>query len=110
MSGITSAFDQLYSMQTRVLGVAILATVTGHAANVPALLGGVSNSDAFGSGATTMPGDAYLLQIKQSDMPTRPIAGVQVTCNGSADTLTLQVTGTRLVNAIWEVTVGDISA
>jgi len=108
MSGFTSAFAELYAVQTAELGVAILATVTGYGTNKEALLSGVDQGDSFGAGTTALPSNSYLLQIIGTDLSARPPNGTQVTCNGSATGLTLQVTRANLVNGIWEIQVGDI--
>lgn len=110
MSEFTNAFAELYAVQTAVLGVAILATVTGYGTNRQALLSGVDQGDSFGEGTTSAPLNSYILQILGSDLSAKPPNGTQVTCNGSATGLTLQVTNARLVNAVWEIEVGDINA
>lgn len=102
-------FDEAIAVQTEVLGVAILATVTGYGANKPALLSAVDQNEQFQFGTTAEAG-GFMLQIKQSDLSAEPPKGTQVTCNGSATGATLQVVSAKLINAIWEITVGDIQA
>lgn len=98
----------MYTVQTDVLGVAILATVTGYGTSKPALLSGVDQADTYIEGSTAGAGNSFLLQILQSDLSAKPVQGTQVTCNGSASGLTLQVIESKLVNAVWELTIGDI--
>ncbi len=109
MSRFTDAFDRLYDAQTRNVGIAIVATITGFGANKPALLSGVNQNQVYIPGSTAEQG-GYMLQIKQGDLSAEPSKGTSVTCNGSATGTVLQVTSAALVNGIWEITVGDINA
>lgn len=109
MSGFTTAFDELYAVQTAELGVAILATITGFGVNVPAILSTNTAESVYLEGSTGVEG-GYMLQIKQSALSGSPTKGTQVTCNGSATGATLQVIKADLANGIYEITVGDIQA
>lgn len=107
MSNFTSAFDEIYAVQTAELGVAILATVTGYGTNKPALLSGVDQHAMYAEG-TTAEGGGYLLQIKASDLSSQPPKNTAVTCNGSATGVSLQIVSLAIVNAIYEISVADI--
>jgi hypothetical protein len=109
MSDFTRAFDELYSCQSRILGVVILASISGYGTNVAALLSGVNQNAQFADGTVSESG-GYDLKIKQADLSAEPPKGTAVTANGSATGETLQVISAALVNGIWEIAVGDIQA
>lgn len=109
MSQFTSAFDDLYTVQTDALGVAIVATVTGFCTNKPAIISEDTSDNAYLEGTTGKKG-GYTLQMKQSDFSAEPTKNTQVTCNGNATGLTLQLTSIDLANAIYILTVGDIQS
>lgn len=107
MSGFTTAFDELYAVQTAELGVAILATITGFGVNVPAILSANTADTFYIEGSTGVEG-GYILQIKESSLSGTPPKGTQVSCNGSATGETLQATKIDLANGIYEITAGDV--
>lgn len=109
MSGFTTAFDELYAVQTAELGVTILATIANFGTNVPAILSANTADSIYIEGSTGAEG-GYMLQIKQSSLTGAPPKGTQVTCNGSATGETLQAVKIDLANDIYEITVGDIQA
>lgn len=109
MSGFTVAFDEIYSVQTAELGVAIVATVTGYGTSVPALLSSNTADNIYIEGSTGVAG-GYMLQIKESSLSASPPKGTQITCNGSASGETLQAVKIDIVNGIYEITAGDINA
>lgn len=113
MSQFTQAFDQLYDVQTEVLGVAVLATITGYCSAKPAIIGTNDGNPEYISGSTAVSG-GYILQMKQSDvtgdLSASAAKGANVTCNGNATGETLQVLSADLANAIWIIQVGDIQS
>lgn len=92
MNQFERAFDNLYRVQTRVLGEAIVATVGAYAVNKPAILGSVDTEMVVVSGGTANAG-GFELQMKTSDFTTEPPDGTPVTCNGEATGKTLETSG-----------------
>ena len=110
MSNFTTAFSELYAVQTAETGVAILATVTGYATSKPALLSEASSLDSYAAG-TTLESGGFTLEMLKSDFSAKPPDRTQVTCNGSATGFTLQVTEVKDINnATYLITVADFNA
>ena len=100
------AFDELYACQTRTLGVAIKATVTGYAENKPALLSTVNDDDGAVMGGIGQAG-GYTLQMKVSDFPKAPEHDTLVTVNGDAAGERLVITSYERASGIYNLKVGD---
>jgi hypothetical protein len=103
------AFADLISVQTEVLGSAVLATVGAVATNKPALLSSVDKTDVLIEGGETDRG-GFLLQMLTADFTSAPEEGDPVTCNGSAQGKALEVISFEEKNSgIYEITAGSFA-
>ena len=109
MNRFNTAFDALYSCQTRTIGVAILATVGTFAVNKPAILHTVTSDDIVLLGGTGEKG-GYRLQMKATDFVSAPPYEAAVTVNGDATGEQLQVILTEVHSGIRHLIVGDMMA
>jgi hypothetical protein len=110
VSNFTTAFSELYAVQTAETGVTVVATVTGYATSKPAILTAADSIDAYGDG-TTIEAGGFTLEMLISDFSARPPDKTPVTCNGSATGFTLHVLDVKTINsATYLIRVGDVNA
>lgn len=109
MGGFDSRFNQMYAAQTRTLGIAIVATITGYGVNVPAILGEIAEDQIYVEGGNAESG-GYELQVKASSLSGEPVKRTVVTCNGDATGEQLQITNITKSAGIYTLRLEDFAS
>ena len=103
------AFHGMRAAQRAVLGVDIRATVTGYAADRPAVLNNVESESMVMAGGVAENG-GYTILMLRGDLSAIPPKQTAVTCNGPAEGLALEIIDVKNNGPTVDITVADFAA
>lgn len=99
----------LYPAQTQVLGIQIVATITGYCTNKPAIISAVKLDSIFIEGGVAENG-GWEIQIRLSDLSGEPPKGTKISCNGESSGHDLEVDSFDRNGLIGYITAVDFGA